>query len=87
MTPGGQEKKAMAESKACKALATELETAVKKGDFVANATRLIHEVTSYDRAGLANFLKQLNADENSKEGGATDTISIQKAKAGATVSA
>jgi len=87
LTPGGQEKKAMAESKACKALATELETAVKRGDFVANATRLIHEVTSYDRAGLANFLKQLNADEHTKEGGATDTISIQKAKAGATVSA
>ena len=77
----------MAESKACKALAAELETAAKKGDFVSNATRLIHEVTSYDRAGLANFLQQLHADEHTKEGGVTDTISIQKAKAGVTVSA
>jgi hypothetical protein len=89
MTPGGAEKHAMAESKNCKALAMQLETAVKREGFLSDATRLIHEVTSYDRGGLANFLQQLNADEHTKDGGVTDTISVQKAKAGApqTVSA
>jgi len=89
LTPGGAEKHAMAESKSCKALATQLETAVKREGFLSDATRLIHEVTSYDRVGLASFLQQLNADEHTKDGGATDTISMQKAKAGApqTVSA
>jgi len=89
MTPAGAEKHAMAESKNCKALAMQLETAVKREGFLSDATRLIHEVTSYDRTGLANFLQQLNADEHTKDGGATDTISMQKAKAGApqTVSA
>ena len=91
MTPGGAEKHAMAESRTCKALATQLETAVKRDGFLSDATRLIHEVTSYDRQGLDNFLQQLNADERTKDGGATDTISIQKAQAkggaGQTVSA
>merc|ERR1719231_107206 len=82
MTPGGAEKHAMAESKACKALATQLENSVKRESFLSDATRLIHEVTSYDRGGLANFLQQLSAGEQSKDGGTTDTISIQKAKAG-----
>jgi hypothetical protein len=82
MTPGGAEKHAMAESKDCKALATQLETAAKSEHFLSDATRLINEVTSYDRSGLANFLQQLNADERTKDGGATDTIMIQKAKAG-----
>merc|ERR1719498_1944411 len=82
MTPGGAEKHAMAESKACKALATQLENATKTENFLTDATRLIHEVTSYDRNGLANFLQQLNADERTKDGGATYTIMIQKAKAG-----
>jgi hypothetical protein len=82
MTPGGAEKHAMAESKDCKALANQLEAATKRGNFLGEATRLINEVTSYDRSGLANFLQQLNADERTKDSGATDTIMIEKAKAG-----
>jgi hypothetical protein len=78
MTPGGAEKNATEESRKCKALATRLEAVVKKDGFLYDATRLIHEVTAFDRLGLQNFLKQLNADERTKDGGATDTICIQK---------
>jgi len=81
MLPAGQQRTAQEEARKCKALCGKLEAAVKTESFLADAVRLIHEVTSYDRKGLQDFLKQLGADERTKESGATDTISIQKAKA------
>lgn len=80
MTPGGEQRRAQESSRTCKALAAKLEAAVQADGFLPDATRLIHEVTPYDRLGLQSFLGQLNADERTKDGGAIDTISLQKAK-------
>jgi len=48
--------------------------------FRENAARVIFESTGYDRSGLGNFLTQVTADQKTPDSGATDTISMMKAK-------
>jgi len=82
--PSEVEKQAQANMASCGALMDKLKTAVENPDFLANASRLIAESTQYDRSGLENFIVKINADSKTAAGfkatGATDTISINKAK-------
>merc|ERR1712098_277148 len=65
----------------CNVLIKKVEENVKREDFSKEAVRLIRESTAYDRAGLANFISKIFADQETHHSGATDTISFNKAKA------
>jgi len=80
MTPGGIQRSVKEQESACNALVNKLETALGSVDFKDQATRVIFESTGYDRLGLDNFLTQVAADQKTHASGATDTISIMKAK-------
>jgi len=80
MTPGGMQRSVKEQELACNGLVKKLETALGSQGFREQAVRVIFESTGYDRLGLDNFLTQVNADQKTPESGATDTISIMKAK-------
>lgn len=61
-------------------LVAKLESCVKRPDFCQEAGRIIREATTYDRAGLENFLNKVFADQRTVASGSTDTISLQRAK-------
>jgi len=65
----------------CGKLIETLEAAVRREDFMPQAARLINESTAFDRAGLENFITKVFADHATRASGATDTITINKAKA------
>jgi len=78
--PGQVEKQTVAHKKECRVLAERLHQMVSANTFTEESARLIEESTTYDRLGLENFLDKIDADQATHKSGATDTISIQKAK-------
>jgi hypothetical protein len=80
LSPAQAQKHEKAHMDACGKLIKTLDDAVKREDFGMEAARLIHESTAYDRNGLENFLTKVFADKASPHSGATDTISMNKAK-------
>jgi len=78
--PGQVEKQTEAHNKECRELTAQLHQKVSSANFKEESARLIQESTTYDRLGLKNFLIKIDADQATHKSGATDTISIQKAK-------
>ena len=80
MVPARAAKQAAQHAQDCNALIKTLEGCLEREDFLAEAERLVREATAYDRAGLQNFLSKIQADPDSRGSGATDSISISRAK-------
>jgi len=80
LMPSQATKAALQHQEECKVLSEKLKACVAKEDFGEEAVRLIQDATAYDLAGLANFLAKMYADQNSPSSGATDTVSVNKAK-------
>jgi len=80
LIPSQMQKQIAAHNKECEDLTQLLKNKIRLADFEDQAALLIHESTTYDRAGLKNFLVKIGEDEGKHTSGVTDTISIEKAK-------
>jgi hypothetical protein len=78
--PNQVEKMTEAHNRECAELTGLLHKKCESGEFKEESARLIQESTTYDRLGLKNFLDKIGQDQSTHKAGATDTISINKAK-------